>query len=174
MLEIILIAVFAAIGIVVMLAYRRPDQFRIARSASVQAPPEKVYVLINDLKGFNSWNPFLRMEPDAKVTYSGPAAGRGAAYAWEGRKTGAGRMEIVETAAPSRVEMRLEFLKPFVATNTAEFTIDGRGRETTVTWAMSGRMSFVHKLMGVLFNSDKMVGKSFEDGLANLKAQVES
>ena len=174
MLEIVLIVLVAAVALVLIAAALRPSAFRIARSATVKAPPEKVYALINDLPAFNSWNPFLRMEPDAKITYSGPQQGRGAAYTWEGKKMGAGRMEIVETTPPSKVAMRLEFLRPFAATNAAEFTIDGRGGDTIVTWAMSGRNTFVPKLMGLFFSMDKMIGKSFEDGLAGLKAKAEA
>jgi uncharacterized protein YndB with AHSA1/START domain len=173
MLEIILIVIAVAIVGVVVLAALQPSAFRVERSTLVKAAPERVFPLINDLHAFNTWNPFMKMEPDAKVAYSGAPEGKGAAYTWEGAKTGSGRMEITETAAPSKVRARLEFYKPFAATNVAEFTVEGRGGVSNVTWAMSGQKSFVPKLMGLFFSMDKMVGTSFEQGLAELKAKAE-
>ena len=140
MFEIALIIIAAFIAGVVALAAMQPSAFRVERSTVVKAPPEKVFPLINDLRAFNSWNPFMKMDPEAKVTYSGAAEGKGAAYAWEGAKTGSGRMEITE-AAPSKVLARLDFYKPFAANNVAEFTVDGRGDERHVG---DGRPQCVH------------------------------
>jgi len=172
MMEIILVVVVVLIAGVLIAAAMRPGTFRIERSTVVNAPPEKVFPLINDLHAFNSWNPFLKMEPDSKLVYTGPAQGLGAAYSWEGKKTGAGSMEIIE-AAPSRIAMRLEFTKPFAAKNLAEFSMDGRGGSTNVTWAMSGQSPFFRKLMGLFFSMDKMVGTTFAQGLADLKSKAE-
>jgi len=174
MLETILIIVAVLIAGVVVLAAMRPSDFRIERSTLVRAPAEKVFALISDLHAFNTWNPYLKLDPETKGTYSGAAQGPGAAYAWESKKTGVGRMEITETHAPSKVLMRLDFVKPFAASNLAEFTVDRRGGATNVTWAMTGCNTFVSKLVGLFFSIDKMIGKSFEDGLADLKAKVEA
>lgn len=174
MVEAILIVIAILIVGVVVLAAMQPSAFRIERSAVVRASPEKVFSMINDLHALNTWNPFLKIDPEAKVIYSGPAAGKGAAYAWEGAKTGSGRMEITDATAPTKVLARLDFYKPFAANNIAEYIVDGRGGATNVTWAMSGRSAFMHKLMGLFFSMDKMIGKTFEDGLADLKAKVEA
>jgi carbon monoxide dehydrogenase subunit G len=152
----------------------KPADFRIARSQSIKATPEAAFALINDLHGFNSWNPFAQGDPALKIDYSGPLSGKGAAYVWDSTgKTGKGRIEITDSSAPSRVVMRLEFLKPMTATNTAEFTLVPSGSTTTVTWSMTGRNPYMHKLMGTIFNMDKMVGGEFEKGLVSLKALVE-
>jgi uncharacterized protein YndB with AHSA1/START domain len=173
MLEIILIVIAVLIAGVLIAAAMQPSAFRIERSTVVNAPPEKVFPLINDLRAFNTWNPFLKMEPESKLTYTGPAQGKGAAYSWEGRKTGAGNMEITDTT-PSRITMGLEFTKPFAAKNVAEFSMEGRDGSTNVTWAMSGQNSFVPKLMGLFFSMDKMVGTTFAEGLADLKTKAEA
>jgi carbon monoxide dehydrogenase subunit G len=152
----------------------KPADFRITRSQSIKATPEAAFALINDLHGFNSWNPFAQGDPALKIDYSGPLSGKGAAYVWDSTgKTGKGRIEITDSSAPSRVVMRLEFLKPMTATNTAEFTLVPSGSTTTVTWSMTGRNPYMHKLMGTIFNMDKMVGGEFEKGLVSLKALVE-
>jgi hypothetical protein len=152
----------------------RPDDFRVERTAMIKAAPEKIFPMINDLHRFNTWNPFEKMDPAIKGSYSGPESGRGAAYAWQSSKVGTGRMEIVDTQPTRKVVMSLQFLKPFAGNNTAEFTIAPQADTTAVTWAMHGKSAFIPKLIGLFFSQDKMIGGSFESGLANLKAQAES
>jgi hypothetical protein len=173
MLTALVIIAAVVIGILIA-ASLRPNTFRTERSTVIKAAPEKIYPLINDLHAFNTWNPFKKLDPESKDTYVGAGSGRGAAYTWEGKKLGAGRMEIVDTAAPRLVVMKLDFLKPFEAHNTAEFKIEPQGDGTRVTWAMFGPATFMSKLMGLVFNPDKMVGGSFERGLADLKAAAET
>jgi hypothetical protein len=171
------IALVLVVAGVAFLAYvaTKPDNFRIARTQTINAAPEEVYGLINDLRYFNTWNPFALADPLIKINYSGATTGAGAAFDWASAgKAGTGRIEITEVAAPSRVMMRLEFIKPFAATNSAEFTLVPEGRTTRVTWAMTGRITYSHKLMGTIFNMDKMVGGEFAKGLANLKALAEN
>jgi carbon monoxide dehydrogenase subunit G len=172
-----LIPILAVIGAlaVAFLIYvgLQPSAFRIERTAEIAAPADKVFPMINDLRQFNTWNPFAKADPDSAITYSGPAQGVGAAYDWVGRKSGAGRMRIAASIPSSKVTANLDFLKPFAANNIAEFTLVERGASTAVTWAMSGKRPFSHKLMGTIFNMDKMVGGEFAKGLASLKAAVE-
>jgi hypothetical protein len=170
----IFIVLLVLIGGVLIAAMMRPNDFRYVRSATMNAPPSRVFDFINDMHKFNSWNPFLKMDPSSDVVYSGPSAGKGAAYKWESKKMGAGRMEIVDTTAPSRVLIDLEFFKPFPGKNVVEFTIVPKGSLTEVTWAMSGKNAFVPKLMGLFMSMDKMIGATFDSGLADLKAKAEA
>lgn len=175
MLRISLIVVIILVVGLLAYAATRPDDFRIERSARIKAPPEKVFDLINDFKRWNAWSPYEKLDPALKRTLSGEDSGRGAIYAWEGnRKAGQGRMEITESTPSSRIAIDLDFIKPFAASNVAEFTFVPDGEFTTVTWAMSGPSPFISKLIGVFVNIDKMVGKDFEVGLAQLKAIAES
>ena len=175
MLKIIGLAVVLLIGGVLIVAAMRPDTFRVQRSASIQAPPEKIFPHVNDYKAWTAWSPWEKIDPALKRSYSGPPSGKGAAYAWEGNKNvGSGSMEITESVAPSKIAMRLDFLKPFEAHNTTEFTFVPQGGATTVHWAMHGPSPFASKLMGIFFNMDRMVGGQFEQGLANLKAIAEA
>ena len=125
------------------------------------------------MKAFNSWNPWLRKDPSSKLSYEGPASGVGSAYAWESEQLGAGRMEVTELAPNSRVAAKLQFLKPMVTTNRVEFTLQPQGAQTNVTWAMSGPMPYLSKLMCVFVSMERMIGPDFEAGLANLKATAE-
>jgi carbon monoxide dehydrogenase subunit G len=173
-LKIIAIIVVLAVVVVLVLASRKPDHFRVQRSASIAAPPERIFPLINDFHRWGAWSPYEHKDPDMKRTFSGPGSGRGSTYEWTGNSNiGSGRMEIVESSAPSRVAIQLDFLKPFDAHNMATFTMEPAGRGTNVTWAMDGPTPFVGKIMHVFFNMDRMVGTDFEAGLANLKTAAE-
>jgi carbon monoxide dehydrogenase subunit G len=169
----ILIAAVALPGALAVYAATRPDAFRIQRSATIQAPPEAILPHINDFRRWADWSPYETLDADMKKSYGGASSGVGATYAWEGRKAGAGRMTILETS-PARTVIDLEFEKPFRAHNTAEFTAEPRGGGTRLTWAMHGRSPFISKVFGVFVNMDRMIGRDFETGLANLKRIVES
>ena len=173
MLKTLLLIVAAAIAALLIYAATKPDAFRIQRSATIAAPPEKVFALINDLRQFNTWNPFAKMEPTVIITYDATSAGVGGAYNWQGEKTGVGRMQITESVPAQRVSAKLDFTKPFEAHNQVDFTVQPQGNGSTVTWAMHGPMPYLNRLMTIFFDMDKTVGKDFEAGLANLKALAE-
>lgn len=173
MLKTIGLIVLAALALLLIYAATRPDTFRVERSLSIQAPPERVFAMINDLKRFNTWNPYVKKDPALKQRYGATTAGPGAQYGWEGDKVGIGSMEITQVRAPQRVAMKLDFVKPFEAHNTVEFRLQPEGARTQVTWAMHGPANYLSKLMGVIIDMDRMVGKDFEDGLNNLKALAE-
>jgi carbon monoxide dehydrogenase subunit G len=174
MLKKILVVIVAIIAIVLIWAAFRPNELLVQRTATINAPPEKIFPLLNDFHAWGSWSPWEKLDPAMKRTYSGPASGQGAVYAWEGnRDVGSGRMELVESTPPSKVGIKLDFLKPFEAHNHTEFTLAPNGNATNVTWTMRGPSPYMTKLMGIFFNMDKMVGSDFERGLANLKAVAE-
>jgi uncharacterized protein YndB with AHSA1/START domain len=174
MLKIIAIVIAVLIAGVLVVAATKPDSFRVQRTASIKAPPEKIFALVNDLNGWRSWSPYEKKDPAMKRTLSGAAAGKGAIYEWDGNKeVGKGRMEITDTTPPSKVLIKLDFLEPFEGHNTAEFSMQGKGDTTDVTWSLYGPSPFITKLMGVFFDMDKMIGRDFEVGLANLKALAE-
>jgi uncharacterized protein YndB with AHSA1/START domain len=171
---IIAIVLAVAIAVVLILAATKPDTFRIERSAVINAPAEKIFTVLSDFHQWGGWSPWEHKDPDMKRTYSGPERGKGAVYGWEGDKNvGTGRMEILEANTPSKLAIKLDFFKPFEAHNTAEFTMLPQGNGTNVHWVMHGPSNFMSKVMGVFMNFDKMVGKDFEQGLANLKRLTE-
>ena len=174
MLKIILLVVAAAIAVLLAYAAFKPDSFRLSRSTTINAPPDKVFALINDLRQFNAWNPFAKLDPQNGITYDAVTVGVGGAYNWQGEKSGAGRMQITESVPAQRVSAKLDFSKPFEAHNVVDFTVQAQGdKACTVTWAMHGPMPFLNRLMTTFFDMDKTVGKDFEAGLANLKAMAE-
>jgi hypothetical protein len=164
----------AGIAVVLVLAAMKPDQFRISRTAAINAPPEKIFPLINDFKAWPAWSPYETKDPAMKRTYSPNSAGKGATYAWDGdSNVGAGNMLITDAPAPSKVALDLNMTRPMTAHNKVELTLVPAGNATTVTWSMHGETPYWAKIFHVFFNMDTMVGGDFENGLAKLKAAAE-
>jgi hypothetical protein len=174
MIRIVLLVLALAVVVLLVVVALQPAAFRIERSATMAAPPTAVFAQVNDFHHWQAWNPWQKVDPAAQNTFSGPESGPGAAFAWQGNKdVGEGRMTILESQPSSLVKIKLEFLKPFAATNTADFTFLPAGDGTKVTWAMYGENGFLAKAIGLFMNMDKMVGEQFEKGLADMKAVVE-
>jgi hypothetical protein len=171
----ILIIIAALVVVLLIVAALRPADFRVARSIIISVPPAAAFAQVNDFHKWGAWNPWAKMDPAMKETYDGAPSGTGAIYSWSGNKNvGAGRMTLTESRPVESIRIKLEFLKPFAATNTAEFTFQPNGNQTVVTWSMFGKSNFICKLMGLFMSMDKMVGTQFEKGLADLKAVSET
>ena len=174
MLPIFLALVFIALLIFIVIA-GQPSDFRVTRSVAIAAPPEHIFPHVNELRNWEAWSPWAKLDPNAKSTFSGAAAGVGAAMAWDGnKKIGAGKMTVTTSQPNELVRIRLEFIRPFQATNVAEFNFKSNSRQTEVTWTMTGRNNFFFKIFGLFMNCDNMVGKDFEKGLAGMKSLVET
>lgn len=170
----ILLALFAVLVVVVLVAAAmKSDDFGVQRTVSIQAPPEKIFPLINDFKKW-SWSPFEKTDPAMKRTYSGPESGLGSVYEFDGNAAaGQGRVEIVESTPPSRIRLTLDFERPFKGSNEVVFTLEPQGDSTNVTWAMQGPSPLFSKVLRTVIDMDEMVGSQFEAGLRDLKAIAE-
>ncbi len=173
-LKIVLIVVAVLVLAVLIIAATRPGTFRVQRSASIKAPPERIFPLIDDFHSWGLWSPWEKIDPALKRTFTGAPSGKGAMYAWEGNsKVGTGSMEITESTPSSRILIKLDFIKPFEGHNITDFTLAPQSDMTEVTWLMHGPVPYFGKIMHMFINMDKMVGGQFETGLANLKAAAE-
>ncbi len=174
MIKTIAIVIVVLLASVLLFAATRPDTFRVERSITIHAPAEKIYPFLEDFRRWNVWSPYENKDPAMKRTYGGATSGKGATYAWDGNKDiGSGSMEIADTSPPSRLTLKLDFTKPFVAHNIVDFTLAPSAGNTQVTWAMHGPNTYVGKVMQLFFNMDSMVGKDFEAGLTSLKSAAE-
>ena len=163
---IIAIVLIALLGV----AATKPAIFRVERKLLINAKPEKIFPLINDFHNWESWSPYEKFDTAMKKTHSGAAHGVGAIYEWDGNnKVGAGRMENL-ASTPSKITIKLDFSRPFVGHNMAEFLLDPKGDATEVTWAVYGPQNFMMKFMCLFMNMDKMMGGDFAVGLQNLKS----
>ncbi len=170
-----LAVVAALIGAFVIVVAMQPSTFRISRSATMAAPAAAVFPHVNELKKWQPWSPWMKLDPNAKSTFEGPEGGKGAAMTWAGNnEVGEGKMTIIESKPNELVRFRLEFYKPMAGVSEAEFTFKPEGEQTTVTWAMSGTNDFIGRAMCLIMDMDKMVGGQFENGLASIKALVDT
>lgn len=174
MLKLIAVTIAVLIAGALIFATTRPDAFRVERAVAIQAPPEKVFALINDLKAWAAWSPWEKKDPAMQRAYGATTAGKGATYAWEGnRDVGKGGMEIVDSTPPSRIRLRLDFVTPFEAHNIVTFTLAPQGSTTRVSWAMEGPVPYFAKIIHMFLDMDAMVGRDFEAGLAAMKTAAE-
>lgn len=161
--------IVVAIAAVLLLALTKPDDFRVARTTVINAPPEKIVGHIEDFHRWAEWSPYEQLDPNMTREITGAPAGKGAVYAWSGDgKAGAGRMEILESS-PQRVAIQLDFTEPMAARNLAEFVLSPQGDATEVSWVMSGPADLPTKVMMVFFDFDRMIGADFETGLDSLR-----
>jgi len=174
-LTFVVILVVALIAALLFFANSQSDRFHIHRYTLISAPPEKIFPLVNDFHQWKGWSPWENVEGDElQRRYSGAEAGEGAIYEWEGKKTGVGRMEIMRSQAPGELNINLDFTKPMKAQNNVEFMLEPDGDKTRADWSMRGEHNFVGKLMTMFMSMDKMVGRDFERGLAQLKKKAEA
>jgi uncharacterized protein YndB with AHSA1/START domain len=174
MFKTLAIAVAVVIAAVLAFAATRPDAFRVERAASIKAPPEKVFAILNDFQKWGAWSPWEKKDPAMKRTFGATTSGKGASYAWEGNKdVGKGSMEIAESSPPNRLTIKLDFIEPFEGHNIVDFALEPRGDSTNVTWAIHGPMPYISKVISLFCSMDAMIGKDFEAGLASLKALAE-
>ena len=165
----ILFGVAAVLAVLALYVDSRPSEFRVQRTAVVPAPPAAVYARLVDFARWADWSPWEKLDPAMKRTLTGAPGSVGHAYAWAGNDAvGEGRMTITGLLPGERVDLRLEFLEPWSATNATAFTIEPEGAGSRVTWSMSGTSGFVAKAMGLFMDMDAMIGKDFEAGLRSL------
>lgn len=177
MLKFIIIGGVILVGLVVVImiaAVLQPARFRVERSAAIAAPPGVLFDQVNDHKKFQKWNPWAKLDPESKTSYSGPDSGVGAVASWTGKKVGTGSATIIESVPGEFVRQRMDWLKPLEGTSTVDFTFKPDGGKTLVTWAMYGENKFMGKLLSLFLSCEKMCGPQFEKGLADLDQLVTS
>lgn len=170
-LALIIVAVAAFCVAVAM----QPADFKITRSATINATPDKVFEQVNEFHKWDASSPWAKIDPAMKSTYSGTATGVGSVYSWVGNNdVGEGKMAITASHPTEHIAIDLEFIKPFAAKNVSEFTFKPEGDKTTVTWSMAGKNNFMMKAFGFVMNMDRLVGGDFKKGLAQMKTVVKS
>lgn len=171
----ILLALVTIFAVFLVIVSMQPTDFRITRSATIEAPAAKVFIQVNDLHKWEFWSPWAKLDPNSKSSFEGPESGVGAAMSWDGNmKVGKGSMTIAKSTANEFIQFNMNFLKPMESVSTTEFEFKEEGGKTVVKWSMYGTNNFIGKAMGLIFNCEKIVGGSFEEGLNNLKTIVEN
>lgn len=175
MLKKILLIVLALVAVLLFTIAMQPAEYRVVRSAKINAPPSVVFTQVNDFHNWEAWSPWEKLDPAMKRTFDGSPSGVGAKYAWVGNSdVGEGKMTIEESQPSEKIRIKLEFIKPFAATNSTVFNFKGEGDQTNVEWVMDGTNNFMSKAFGLFMNMDKLVGGDFEKGLGQLKTVAEA
>ena len=162
------------LGFVVVVALQ-PSDFRVERSATVATPQADVFAQVNDLRKWDAWSPWAKLDPEAKISFEGPESGQGAAMSWSGNdKVGEGKMTVVESQPNDAVKLWVDFVKPFEGTSNSDFAFRSEGEGTAVTWSMSAHHNFLEKAMCLVMNGKQMISDDMEKGLAQLKSVAEA
>jgi hypothetical protein len=170
----LLIGLVLLVTTFLVVVWLQPDDYRLTRTTVVAAPAAAVFDQVNDLRKWENWSPWARLDPNAKVSFSGPQAGHGASFRWDGNdKVGAGTMTITESRPNLRVATRTDFVRPFEGTSNSDFVFSEAGGQTNVIWTMAGKQSFIGKAICLFMSMETMLGPEFERGLAQLKQAAE-
>jgi hypothetical protein len=150
------------------------DVATIERSIVIDAPAASIAPHITDLHRWQDWSPWEGQDPALERTYTGEPGTVGSTYAWKGnRRAGAGSMEV-SRITPTEIGIDLAFTAPFKSTSKVAYRLTETGATTEVVWSMTTPQNLMAKVMGFFINMDKMLGRDFEKGLAQLKTVVES
>ena len=167
--------VIALLTLVLLLfagGYALSPKFSVTRSTTISAPAEKVYALIADPREWKRWTVWNQRDPAMQISYSGPPSGTGAAWAWQSKSEGDGKMTFTAAEANRRLAYDLYF-PDFGTTSAGALELAAAGAGTQVTWRMNGDMGSNPLFRWLALFGDRMVGPDFEVGLANLKALAE-
>ena len=169
MIKKLLLGLVAVIVLVCVIAFFQSDDLNVTRSATISAPPEAVFKVVNDFRQWDAWSPWSKLDPNMKKTLEGPPEGVGAVYRWSGNnEVGEGSTHLIESKPNEKIGMKLEFVRPFVGTSDVQFTFAPEGAGTKVTWAMQSKKPFIGQIMGMFMDCEKMCGDQFSEGLTNL------
>lgn len=172
-LRMLVIAIVAIVALVLIIAIFLPSQVSVERSTVINASDSTVFANLSSYLSRAQWDPWLKLEPSAKFTLSGPETGVGASYAWEGQEIGSGTMTIKEIVPMKSVHSELVFLTPQSGTSQVFWYIEPQADGTKVTWMFQSEMGWpIERYFGLMM--DGMLGPDFERGLANLKSMIES
>jgi len=173
---VLFLTLIIVIVVLVGIANALPEDFRFARSTTIDATPADVFPQVNDFNNWKPWNPFTKPDPNIKITIEGKP-GVGQTYKWssENQQVGAGAMTITESEPNDRIKIHLEFEAPMKDTADAIFTFKGdKDNKTDVTWTMEGKSDVLKKSMRGIDLFKYVLGPKFDDGLSELKNVAES
>ncbi|MEY3251714.1 MAG: hypothetical protein RL227_687 [Pseudomonadota bacterium] len=166
-------AIVALIGIALTLgSLALSGDFKVTRSQLIGAPPERVYEFVVDPRRWKEWSAWNRRDPAMQITYEGAASGVGAVWAWKSATEGDGRMSFTAAEPARRLAYDLYF-PGFGTTSTGEISLAAEGNGTRVTWSMAGNMGSNPMFRWIALFADRMVGKDFDEGLAQLQQVAE-
>jgi hypothetical protein len=168
------VIVLALMAVFLLYVAFQSSDYSISREIKINRTPEALFTYINNSKKMNEWMPWKDSDPKLQMQYSGPEEGVGAKSSWNSTgKMGTGEALIVESTPHKSVKSQLRNYKPFESTQLAEVLLEPVQDGTVVRWSVTGKNSFMGRLVCTFMNMDKMVGGAFEKGLTKFKSIAE-
>ncbi|WP_027385658.1 SRPBCC family protein [Chryseobacterium gregarium] len=167
----VIILLMIGYAVVAILAFSK--DYHYEKSVVLNASKEKIWPHLSSMKAFNRWNPWMKLDAAMKITYTGNSGEAGDKYCWDSKNddAGAGCQEIKELILYQKQKTEMTFIKPFEGEAASEIILSPQGNATKVTWTMDTEQDAMIKIMRPVM--DYQMGKSYEEGLDNLKALVE-
>ena len=169
----IVLAIIVLIAVIGILA---PKSYEVNRGIVVNKSVSETFQYLKYLKNQNHWSPWKKKDPNMTQTFEGTDGEVGFTSKWEGNKdVGSGEQEIKAIVNNDRIETKLRFLKPWKSQSDAYIKVEEvNAGETRVIWGFSGKNPIPFNIFMLFFSFEKAVGKDFEEGLTNLKEQLEN
>jgi uncharacterized protein YndB with AHSA1/START domain len=168
---------YSLLGLLILLlaiSFLLPAEQRIESTVSINAPIQLVFEQVNDLRNWESWSPWKKMDPMMEMSYSNPPSGKGAFYNWRSNdpRIGNGKQIITEVIPNEKIVTAVDFEK--WEDSVSEFTFKQEKKSVDVTWSMQHRVGGnpVNKYMA-LFQKGT-VRRMFEKGLQAIKEKTET
>lgn len=170
---IVLYIIIGIVALLMLLALLLPGKYTVSKSIIVNTDISRCYDMVADLNNYSEWNPWSKMEPDAKKTTSGTPKTIGHQYAWEGKKIGVGGLTILATEPNKSVSLELMFIKPFNSKASDDWIFEQLpNNQVKITWSNKGDLPVgMARLMGPMIT--KNLNHQFVQGLNNIKALCE-
>lgn len=171
----ILLGVGVLIAGILIFAAIKPSHYRVSREIVIYASPDAIFPYVNEPRKVDEWSPWVEMDPTVKMEYSGPAAGVGASSGWkDAKQMGTGTATVVESVPAKLVKTKLVYTKPFNMEQMAQFELEMSPEGTLVRWSVEGDSNFIGRIFCLFKDMDKMIGGTFDKGLAKLRQTVEA
>ncbi|MDP1802417.1 MAG: SRPBCC family protein [Bacteroidota bacterium] len=172
-LILILIALFSIIALLFIIALFMRKDYNIHRDIIINAPQQKVYDYLKQLKNQDNFNKWVMVDPTMKRDFKGTDGTVGFIYGWNGnKKAGEGEQEIKALEEGKRIETEIRFIRPFAGVSYANTVITGiSADQTKVTWSNKSVMNYPMNLL--LSMIEKMLAKDMDISLLNLKKILE-
>ena len=171
-LRIILIVVVVLVAAILIVPLFSPATAEVSAEITIDRTPAQIFPMVASYEGRDLWDPWLTQDSTAVATIESKPGYVGSTYAWNGKKLGTGRMEVMSVTENKHIESSLWFgdvETPSLVTWDFE-PVDGG---TRAVWSFSEKTKYPVGRLGMMVGK-VFLTKSFNLGLSQLKSTLES
>ncbi len=172
-----MIALYVLGGLALLIAIliiAAPTEFKMEREITINKSKDEVFNYLKYLKNQDTWSVWSMKDPNMKKDFRGTDGTIGFTSSWDStdKNVGKGEQEIKKIKEGERIDFELRFEKPMKATNNAFLTSTSVAEnQTKVTWGFAGISKRPMNVITLVMKG--MLQKSFDEGLLNLKKNLE-